>query len=147
MNIIKTFDAALERMQEKKWDCIYVMIDIHGTIFKPCYKEEEKFEYYPYAKSTLKLMSDSDKIKIILWSSTKRTVMNSYFLAMLPEIYVDFINGNDDVQATKDDVETMDFSIKPYFNVGIDDKFGFEPETDWKELHNYLEIKLKQYEN
>ncbi len=41
MDIIKTFDAALERMQKKKWDCIYFMIDIHGTIFKPCYKEEE----------------------------------------------------------------------------------------------------------
>lgn len=28
----------------------------------------------------------------------------------------------------------QDFSEKLYFNVGIDDKFGFDPETDWTEV-------------
>lgn len=142
MNIIKVFEAAFKRMKEKNWDYIYVMVDVHGTIFKPCYKNEENFEEYPFARKALHLMSENPKIKIILWSSTRRAVMNDYFLALTPDVYVDFINGNDDVTVTKDDVDSMDFSMKPYFNVGIDDKFGFEPETDWEEIYNWLK-KLK----
>lgn len=138
MNIIKVFEAAFKRMEEKNWDCIYVMVDVHGTIFKPCYKNKEKFDEYPFARKALHLMSENQKIKIILWSSTRRSVMNDYFLALTPEVYVDFINGNDDVTVTKDDADTMDFSVKPYFNVGIDDKFGFEPEKDWKEIYEWL---------
>ena len=30
------------------------------------------------------------------------------------------------------------FDEKTYFNVGIDDKFGFDAETDWEILYNYL---------
>lgn len=138
MNIIKAFDAAFKRMKEKNWDCIYVLVDIHGTIFKPSYNNEEKFETYPYAKEALHLMSESKKIKIILWSSTKRSWMNDYWLALTPEVYADFLNGNDDVEVGPDDPEQMDFSKKFYFNIGIDDKFGFEPETDWKEIYEYL---------
>ena len=29
------------------------------------------------------------------------------------------------------DYSHQNFEVKLYFNVGIDDKFGFEPETDW----------------
>jgi hypothetical protein len=42
-------------------------------------------------------------------------------------INIDYINSNPDVVNT----EYGDFSRKPYFNIIIDDKAGFEPETDW----------------
>ena len=40
----------------------------------------------------------------------------------------DYVNSNPEVGAT----DILDPSEKLYFNVGIDDKFGFEPDTDWK---------------
>ena len=32
----------------------------------------------------------------------------------------------------------QNFEVKLYFNVGIDDKFGFEPETDWVKVIEVL---------
>ena len=42
-------------------------------------------------------------------------------------IRFDFVNDNPEVGNTP----LSDFEAKLYYNVGIDDKFGFEPEVDW----------------
>ena len=42
-------------------------------------------------------------------------------------IHFDYANENPEVGNTS----FQDFEVKLYFNVGIDDKFGFEPEADW----------------
>ena len=34
----------------------------------------------------------------------------------------------------------QNFEVKLYFNVGIDDKFGFEAETDWVKVIEALGI-------
>ena len=141
MNIIKVFENAFKRMEEKNWDCIYVLVDIHGTIFEPSYNNEEKFLTYPYAEDELHLMSESKKVKLILWSSTKFSWTNDYMLALTPWVYFDYVNGNPEVKVTNNDPEQMSFDKKPYFNVGLDDKFGFEPETDWEEIYEYLKTK------
>jgi len=66
MDIAKAFEVAFNRKIEKNWEKIYVVVDIHDTILRACYENEETYDYYPYAR-----------------------------------------------------------------DVGIDDKFGFEAETDW----------------
>ena len=35
------------------------------------------------------------------------------------------------------------FDEKTYFNVGIDDKFGFDPQEDWKEVYDYLVEQIR----
>ena len=139
MNIIKVFEAAEKRMHEKNWDCIYVMVDLHGTIFKPSYDNEEKYEFYPDAERTLRLMTHDSRIKLILWTSTDYKFLRNY-LDVFEEhgIKFDAINGNPFEETTEAEVKSMSFKDKPYFNVGIDDKFGFEPETDWKEVYEWL---------
>ena len=54
MNIIKTFNNAIERMKQKGWDRIYILLDLHGTIIKPN-SNPTIYEFYPYAKETLQL--------------------------------------------------------------------------------------------
>ena len=49
-------------------------------------------------------------------------------------IKFDMVNCNTEVSNTK----LSCFDSKMYFNVGIDDKFGFDPDTDWKSIWNYL---------
>ena len=39
MNIQKVFDNAFIRAKEKNWDYIYILVDVHGTIFKPSYSK------------------------------------------------------------------------------------------------------------
>lgn len=144
MNIVKAFDNAFKRAQEKHWDYIYVLVDVHGTIFKPSYLNEEKYEFYPYAKEALQLLSKDPNIKLILWTSSTYQAALDYGVEFnRNKIYFDYLNCNPEVERQSTDPETLDLSSKYYFNIGIDDKFGFEPETDWKTIYEYLKYFIK----
>lgn len=134
MNIIKAFEAAFYRLKENNWDYIVVLVDIHDTIFKATYSKEENYEYIGKAKDALQVMSARKDIKIILWSSTFSKVQ--YILQLDKDnIIVDAFNRNiDGIENTG----IACFDEKPYFNVGIDNAFGFEPERDWDDIYNYL---------
>ena len=134
MNIIRAFEAAFYRAKENNWDYIVVLIDIHDTIFKATYSKEENYEYIGKAKDALQVMSARKDIKIILWSSTFSKVQ--YILQLDKDnIIIDAFNRNiDGIENT----EIACFDEKPYFNVGIDNAFGFDPERDWDDIYNYL---------
>lgn len=141
MNIINVFENAFMRMSEKQWDCIYVLIDLHGTIFTPVYNSEEKYEFYPYAKETLQLLSKHKGIKLIIWSSTSDTYYKDYLTVLNNNnIFPDYFNENPEVVRQYDDPKQVSFDKKFYYNIGIDDRFGFEPQKDWKELYTFLNI-------
>ena len=134
MNIIKAFEAAFYRAKENNWDYIIVLVDIHDTIFKATYSKEENYEYIGKAKDALQVMSARKDIKIILWSSTFSKVQ--YILKLDKDnIIIDVFNSNiNGIENT----EIACFDEKPYFNVGIDNAFGFDPERDWDDIYNYL---------
>ena len=134
MNIVKSFEAAFDKAKKNNWDYIIVLVDIHDTIFKGTFSEIENYEYLGKAKETLQLMSARSDIKIILWSST--FTKNKYILQLYKDnINIDAFNKN--IQDIKN-TNIACFDEKPYFNVGIDNAFGFEPETDWEKIYNYL---------
>lgn len=134
MSIVKAFDIAFNKMKTRKWDWIYVVVDIHDTIIKGDYNNET-FDYYPYAKEVLQILSKREDIVLILWSSSHSKQLKEYYSNFIKDnIDFDFINENP-IELTN---YLQDFSKKFYFNVGIDDKFGFIPEIEWKELYNYL---------
>lgn len=136
MNIEKSFDRAFDKMHRHKWEKIYVLVDIHDTIFEACYRNKEEHKWYPYAKETLDIMSHSQQISLILWSSSYKDVIEKEYITVFKEngINFDYININKETENN----DLSCFDEKTYFNVGIDDKFGFEAETDWKILHDYL---------
>lgn len=147
-NIVKSFEDAFGRSKAKGWDRIYVMVDLHGTIFKPCYHNIEKFEYYPWAKETLQLMTKFEykydfDIMLILWTSSTSESLKAYFEKFRNDnIYFHYVNENPDVVAQPSDPSSSTFVDKFYFNVGLDDKFGFDPEHDWAEIYKFLYNKL-----
>ncbi len=135
MNICKPFELALKKKKIDNWDKIYVLVDIHDTIFKASYYNKEMFEWFPYAKETLQVMSNRDDICLIIWTSSYTEKIQMYIHELADNgIHIDMINDNTEVNNTT----LSSFDKKPYFNVGIDDKFGFEPETDWEILYNFL---------
>ena len=139
MNIIKSFKNAFDRMAEKEWDTVYVLVDLHGTIFRPCYKEEETYEFYPWARDVLQLLSAERSVKLILWTSTDRTYIHDYLNVLeYNNIHIDYVNRNPEVERSEDDPKQSSFTEKLYYNVGIDDKFGFDPENDWAELYEFF---------
>lgn len=134
MNIIRAFEAAFYRAKENNWDYIVVLVDIHDTIFKATYSKEDNYEYIGKAKDALQVMSARKDIKIILWSSTFSKIQ--YILRLDKDnIIVDAFNRNiDGIENT----EIACFDEKPYFNVGIDNAFGFDPERDCDDIYHYL---------
>ena len=135
MNIEKSFDGAFKRMKDRNWEKIYVLVDIHDTVFEACYHEKEEHKWYPFAKEALDIMSHAQQISLILWTSTYENIINDYVEYFKTNgIRFDYINRNTETENTS----LSCFDEKTYFNVGIDDKFGFEAETDWEIIYNYL---------
>ena len=146
MNIQEAFENAFVRMQAKKWDHIYILVDIHGTVFKPSYHNKENYEFYPYAKECLKMFKTEfkDTIKLIMWTSSTKEQIDEFNRVFKENgIEFDFVNENPDVQALPTDPKSSDFSSKYYFNIGLDDKFGFDPNNDWGDIIKYFYYKFR----
>lgn len=138
LGIEDLLSKAFKQKQERKWDTIYVLVDIHDTIIKSDYRNEQRVvEYYPNAIAALKKLSDREDVYLILWSSCKTRVLLEYanIFAQHGIKFNDF-NENSDVENT----DYAFFDKKPYFNIIIDDKAGFEAEKDWTEILNYLQL-------
>lgn len=136
MSLIKHIQNTYKQKKLKNWKYIYYTIDIHGTIFKPTHDyNKEQFKYYPFAKKTLQLISQQKDTKILLWSSTYPQNITQYINNLKENnINVDFINYNTDIKNNN----ISDFSFKQYTDIGIDDKFGFNPNNEWKKIYNTL---------
>ena len=125
-------DKAIARMRQKNWDKIYIAIDLHGTIIKPTYSEDNVFEYYSGAKECLKMLSDRKDVCIILWTSTHSFFIDNALERFMQDgIQFDYVNENPEVENTI----LQDFSSKFHFDILLDDKAGFDPLTDWEKLH------------
>lgn len=133
MSIAKAFDIAFRRMKEKKWDKIYVLIDVHDTILKGTYSKDETFEWLTGAREALVSLTNAKDICLILWTASHQDKINEYLKFFKNnDIYFDYVNCNPEV--INDDLGNFELATngKLYFNIGIDDKFGFSPEDgDW----------------
>lgn len=139
MDIIKSFDNAFIRFKNNNLKYIYILIDIHGTVFPPPLNGNyENFIFYPYAKEVLKFFSDYQYFKIILWTGTIYKRINKIInLFNENNIKIDFINENIDF-IKNDKSNYLNLPQKLYFDIGIDDRCGFNPEIDWKLIYEYL---------
>ncbi|MBK7653117.1 MAG: hypothetical protein IPJ20_23605 [Flammeovirgaceae bacterium] len=127
--ITKAIHICLQKAKEKQWRKTYWAFDIHGTILKPNFKQYEiTKEFYPHAKEVLQLISkQKDIVKILYTCSYPNEIEQyvSYFNAN--GIHFDYVNENPDVA----DGSYGYYKEKFYFNVLMDDKAGFDGETDW----------------
>lgn len=140
MNIVRSFETAFKRMKEKDWDKIYILVDIHDTVFEATYSKDEYYRWFPYAKEALHLMSINPRISLILWSSSYTDAIEKYIDTFeKSKIHFDMVNVNKETE----DNELSCFAQKTYFNVGIDDKFGFDARVDWEMIYHYLDDSMK----
>ena len=126
-NIKNTFNI----MKERKWNEVYIFVDIHGTILKPDYGGLAK-EYYPFAKKTLQMLSKSNKIKLFMYTCSYPNEITEYVEFFKKDgIYFDAINKNPYVENTRGGY----FQEKQYFNILLDDKANIVAEYDWYLLY------------
>ena len=131
-NIRRTF----EQKKERGWDTVYVLLDVHGTILPSTHHEGNKLEFISSdCVPVLQWFSKRKDIKIILWTSSfSDEIVKVIEWLKTFDIEIDYVNRNLECKNTK----YADFALKPYFNIIVDDKSGFEPETDWAEIRTEL---------
>lgn len=139
MHYIEKYLKKLLRLKEEKgWKYLYFLVDIHNTVIKSSYNKTTEFEYFPYAKETLRLIRERDDIKTIMWTSTHQDMIEKYDDKFIDDgIYFNYINENPEIESD----ELRCFSTKFFYDFGIDDKFGFDAETDWKVIYDILNKK------
>jgi hypothetical protein len=133
--IINSFAKA----EERGWGITYWCVDIHDTMIKSNYKTGAiPNEFYPFAVEVLQYLTKRGDIKLILYTCSHPHEIEEYIeLFKTNNIVFDFINENTDVKTDLNGYGNYD--RKPYFNVLLDDKAGFEP-SDWLVLKNFFGI-------
>lgn len=137
MNIIKAFNKAFKAKKENNWEKIYVLVDIHDTIMEGTKPEGDTLLWYESALEALQMMTNRDDICLIMWTGAYSSRIKKYiWILKSMGIVFDYLNENPEADSN----EYYCQSNKIYFNIGIDDRFGFEPEEDWKKIIDFLKI-------
>ena len=126
--IIDAIEEAYIYAQKKGWPTLYWLVDIHSTIAESNYADEMPSLIQEAVPAIQELQSYSETC-LILWSSCYKHDHLRYMRHFLIEggMKFTYFNENPEIVSTA----TGDFSMKPYFNVLIDDKAGFR-RNDWK---------------
>lgn len=131
---------------KKNWDKLYIFVDIHDTVIVGNYSETVlPTEFCPEAKEALQYLSQRKDVVLILYTCSWPTEVVKYqeFFKEYGIIFK-YCNENPDVMNNR----LGYYSQKPYFNVLLEDKAGFVPETDWPTIVNFFKtrpiLELKQ---
>lgn len=122
---------------QRKWKTIYWMVDVHGVILPGSWHRENDFRFInDECQPVLEWISDRRDQKLILWTSSYQSEIEHVVNWLADQcIVVDYVNENPLEEHTK----YADFSKKPYFNILIDDKAGFDPIIDWEWIKKTLQ--------
>ena len=134
--ITRVIENCMSNAKLKGWKKTYWAFDIHGTILKPTFKKGVvSSEFYPHAKEALQLISRQTNIVRILYTCSYPHEIVEYIEFFKSHgIHFDYVNENPDIC----DGAYGHYERKFYFNLLFEDKAGFDPLTDWKEVYQLL---------
>lgn len=145
MGIIKSIEVNhFEYKEKRNWDKTYWFFDIHGTILKPNYLYgNTPKDFYPHAIECLQFLTKLPDVEMIIYTCSHPHEIQEY-VKLFDEfgIKFKFINENPEVETQVNGYGCYD--KKPYMNVLFEDKAGFDPEVEWKEV---LELMKSKYGN
>lgn len=138
MNFKKHILATYEKKIVRNWDTIYWAIDIHDTCVVANYKSGDiPTEFFPYAKKVLQRLSKRTDTKLFLYTCSHPHEIEQYF-AFFNEHKIKFHWCNENPEAVN--TAYGFFDKKPYSQILLDDKAGFDPFEDWKNINEALII-------
>lgn len=133
--MINQIKKSFRTAEEKKYEKLYYLYDIHETILYPDYTNTKPLKFYPYAKEALQLMTRHPMLVNILFTCSHPEEIITYRKFFSEnDIEFHYANENPEVENTT----YGDFSVKPYFNALFDDKSSFDAETEWYEIYQYF---------
>lgn len=124
MNVFN-IQKAFRDKAARGWTTLYVLLDAHETFIRPGH---DRVIFYDGAVEVLRWFNARPDFRLILWTSSHKAEIKNIISAALEKgIRIDFVNSN----PLEENSERACFDRKFYFNIILDDKAGFEPETDW----------------
>ena len=134
--ITQLFNDAWEKKEKRKWEYVYIMVDLHGVVLPSNYHSYNDLQFTnPHAEEVLRYLSNQDDIILIMWTSSHESEISVVRLwLMRKDIGFSYVNQN----PLEKNTEYADFSQKPYFSIVLDDKAGFDPDVDWQELSTWI---------
>jgi hypothetical protein len=135
--ITRGIENCLRHAKEKGWAKTYWAFDIHGTIVKPNFRRDEiSREFYPGAVEVMKKLNSHKEIVKILYTCSYPAEITQYLEYFAQHgIHFDYVNQNPEIG----DGGYGYYQNKFYFNVLMDDKAGFDGETDWLEIKKIID--------
>lgn len=134
--IIRAIEKAFKHAKEKNWEKTYWVIDLHGTTIVPNYDGHKiPTDFYPHACEVLQILSARKDIVLILYTCSYPYEVKEYLEYFKKhQILFQYVGTNPEVK----NGQYGYFNEKPYFNVMLEDKAGFDPDTDWERILEYL---------
>lgn len=136
-SILKVIEHQHRKSMKNHWYESYWMVDFHGVISIPNYEIQEMHIDFPDgAEEALRLLSNRIDIRLILYTSSYPDQVKKY-LKLLEDLDItfDYINENPEIRSYED---FGYYDTKPYFDVFLDDKAGFDPE-EWPDILKFLQ--------
>lgn len=139
--VLNTFD----KMAARNWTTLYWAIDLHGTCIESNYSTTEiSKEFLPCALPTLKRLSAREDCVLIMFTCSHPHEIEQYLqLFKQHDIHFKYVNENPEVP----DTALGNFTDKFYTNFYLDDKAGFNPNTDWMQIYYALNELDNRREN
>lgn len=120
---------AYEKAHARGWDRVYWMVDLHDTAIAATYASGGGITLLPGAGETLRWLLTFPETRIILWSSMSPELLAAHREALFAEADRGRVYLNENPE--EGDTAYASFQQKPYFNVLLDDKAGFDHARDW----------------
>lgn len=147
--ILNAIQRAYAQLEQRRYDYIYIALDIHGTCADSDYHNTVSQSLYPAAVDALRVISNLPEVKIILYSCCHPDSYEPYMKIFADHgIKVAYFNSNPEIENTK----TGCFDSKFYFSLMFDDKAGFDP-IEWPHvrdafiLHRYHNKQVRAIES
>jgi hypothetical protein len=144
-----SIDKAVKRSFEKKYaggwkkyPRMYWAIDLHGVILKSTYKKNfGAQELNEDCLDVLKWLTDKENMVPILFTASNNEYIDKVLL-WLNTIGIKFEHVNSNPEVTSNNFCIVEGKF--YFDILIDDKGGFEMDSDWLSVKNAL-IELDEW--
>lgn len=135
--ITRAIENCFRLAAQKGWYETYWAFDIHGTMLRPNYQAGRiANEFYPGACEVMQQLSRRTDIVRILYTCSYPHEITQYLeFFRQHDIHFHFVNENPSVACGAYGF----YDDKFYFNVLMDDKAGFDGETDWLAIAALLE--------
>ena len=130
--IVPTIRRQYDIARGRGWDRAYWAVDLHGTVIKPNYRNDElPTEYYIDALVAMQQLSMRRDVVLIMYTCSWPQEIERYLEKFkADDIVFDHVNKNPEVASDG----YGHYEDKLYFNVLLDDKAGFDPVIHWTEI-------------